>query len=448
MLKIFKLLTFINIIVLFTSCSFNNPGGFFEDETVNLEKKLLEKNSKLVFSETKKFQEEIVGKIAKVVEKPIIVKNWTQSNLQSSNHIPHLSYENKKQLVFKSKKLGKNKFDLSNLFFEPLLLNNKIFFYDTSGNIYNFSLTENDLVWKFNFYKKRYKNIPIKIKLQIIDNSLIISDNLGYVYCLKIKSGKLKWAKNYGVPFRSNIKADNENIFVLNQDNKFYIINKEDGNLDLNFETFPSFLKSKRETNISLDSANNNVYFITSSGELYSVNYRTKNINWLSSLSGTKLEGSDLFYSSPIVFKDDKIIFSSSFSTYSVNSKNGQINWELPFSTYLRPIVSKNFIILSSKNGFVVNVDLKSGKVIWSKDIYGKNKKLTKEKIGEINSITFISEQVLATTTKGFFLFIDYKDGKIINYTKASRGGFFSNPIVVNNKIHVIDKKFRVLIFN
>ena len=49
MLKIFKLLTFINIIILFTGCSFNNPGGIFEDETVNLEKKLLEKNSKLVF---------------------------------------------------------------------------------------------------------------------------------------------------------------------------------------------------------------------------------------------------------------------------------------------------------------------------------------------------------------------------------------------------------------
>jgi len=63
-------------------------------------------------------------------------------------------------------------------------------------------------------------------------------------------------------------------------------------------------------------------------------------------------------------------------------------------------------------------------------------------------SLVLVSDQILVTTSKGFFLFINYKNGEIINYTKASRNGFFSNPILVNKKIYIIDNKMRVLIFN
>ena len=31
---------------------------------------------------------------------------------------------------------------------------------------------------------------------------------------VKKGSGKINWAKNYGVPFRSNIKVDGDNVFL------------------------------------------------------------------------------------------------------------------------------------------------------------------------------------------------------------------------------------------
>ena len=68
--------------------------------------------------------------------------------------------------------------------------------------------------------------------------------------------------------------------------------------------------------------------------------------------------------------------------------------------------------------------------------------------VGEIISILLVSDQILATTSKGYFLFIDYKNGKLLNYTKASKSGFYSSPIIVNDMIYTIDKNFRLLIFN
>jgi len=448
MIKFFKLLVLINLVFFISSCSFKNTGGFFEDRLKELEVQIAKKNSKLVFAQRKEFREEISGSLQKTKLQSITNKNWLEKNFTSSNYIPNLEYENKKELVYKSKKVGKNKFDTSDLFFETLIFEGNIFFYDTSGSIYNFSVDNRKLVWKFNFYKKRYKEIPINIKLTISNENLVISDNLGYIYCLAINSGKLNWAKNYGVPFRSNVKIDDGDIFLLNQDNKFYSIKEENGEKNSSLETFRSSIKTKQETNVGLDTIKNNIYFLTSSGQLYSINYRTNNINWLTSISTSLDSGSDLFFSSPIIYKDDKIFFSSSAATYSINAKNGYINWEIPFSTYLRPIVSEHFMFLASKDGFLLNLDYETGKVIWSKSLYKTNDKLKEKKIGYIRSFLLASNQILVTTSKGFFLFIDYKNGKILSYTRASKAGFFSNPVLVDKKIYAIDNKMKVLIFN
>ena len=72
----------------------------------------------------------------------------------------------------------------------------------------NFQLVKK-LKWKFNFYKKRYKNIPIQLKLKISNNKLIVSDNLGYLYCLEIKREKLL-GKKLWYPFYINYKDQDE----------------------------------------------------------------------------------------------------------------------------------------------------------------------------------------------------------------------------------------------
>ena len=447
MSKINKLSFFFGILFFLYGGSFQNSGGFFENKVEEFEKEIQLKNSKGVFALQKKFNKEVSGTVPKNLNKPISAEEWTESGLNLNNYIPNLIYKNDKNIFFKSKKIGKNKFKLSHTFFEPLIQGEKVFFSDFSGNIYNYSLTDRRLVWKFNFYKKRYNNFPIETKLKLSKDNLIISDNLGYLYSLNIETSEIKWAKNYGIAFNSNLKIYDGKIFSLNQDNKFYIVNETDGNQILGLETFPTFLKTRYNTNISLDG--NNIFFLTSNGELYSINHLSNNINWLSNIfSKNSAGGAELFYSSPIVYKDGKIFFSSSVSTYSINSSSGLVSWELPFSTNLRPIVTDQFIFLASKDGFLINVDNQTGRVNWSKNLFKKENKLKKNKVGDIISILLASDQLLVTTSKGYFLFIDYKNGKLINYTKASRSGFYSSPIIVNNMIYSLDNKLRLLIFN
>ena len=203
-------------------------------------------------------------------------------------------------------------------------------------------------------------------RISISKNNLIISDNLGYLYSLNKKTGKINWAKNYGVPFKSNIKIDGDNVFLINQDNKFYIISETNGKQKLDLETFPSFLKTNIKTNISLDTNKKNVYL----EKIYSLNYKNRNINWLFSLTAINTDQPvDLFFSSAAVNQNNEIVLSSALSTFSMNSINGSLNWEVAVPSNILPILLDNNIILSSRKGFVLNIDRKTGKVLWSRNI-------------------------------------------------------------------------------
>ena len=115
--------------------------------------------------------------------------------------------------------------------------------------------------------------IVIVNMIKIILNNLIASDNLGYFYNINIDTGQLIWAKNQGVPLTSEIKSYSEKIFLLNQDNKFYIFEKNNGKKILDFETFPVILKKNNKQTLALDSRDN-LYFVTSAGQVFSLNHQ------------------------------------------------------------------------------------------------------------------------------------------------------------------------------
>jgi len=429
------------------NCSFGVGGGW-NDLSKDLEEAKARKNAKIIFSTAKKFEEEIKNNKIIKISKSSTNKEWNQQNFTTGNRVPHLTYQNKKNLILKSKKLGKNSFDLIGVDFEPIIEKDAMFFYDPSGTVFSYSIDRETLIWKYNFYRKRYKNTPKEINLSISADNIIISDNLGFIYSLDKNSGEIKWAKNYGVPFRSNIKIDGDDVFLVNQDNKFYVISENNGKQKTDLETVPSFLKSKNKSNVSLDNIRKDVYFITSAAEIYSVSYKNKNINWLFNLTGGSTDQQvDLFYSSPIVYLDNEIILSSALSTFSMNSTNGFVNWEFPFASEIKPIVLRDYIFLTSRKGFILNLDRKTGKIVWSGNLFKKSKKLEYQKTGDITSILFISDQIFITTERGYFLFLDYQNGEIINYARVSKS-FFSKPIIWNETILIIDNKMRVLQFN
>ena len=205
-------------------------------------------------------------------------------------------------------------------------------------------------------------------------------------------------------------------------------------------------METHNKQSLSIDSEN--LYFSTTSGRIFSINYNDYKVNWLTNIKKINvLEDTPLFFSSSIVRKNNSIFISTSQVTLSLNSQSGKVNWEFPIGTNIRPININNLLFLTTKNGYIICLNSDNGKVIWSNKLFNDNKKFQKKTIGNFNSLLIISNQIFITTENGYFLFINPQNGKLLSYAKVTNG-FFSNPSVSNGKIYIVDKNLRVLSFN
>ena len=72
------------------------------------------------------------------------------------------------------------------------------------------------------YLRNKILNIEKKLNL-IIDNGVIfVSDNIGFLYAFDYKNNKVIWAKNYKIPFRSNLKISQDKLLASNQNNNLY----------------------------------------------------------------------------------------------------------------------------------------------------------------------------------------------------------------------------------
>ena len=143
-----------------------------------------------------------------------------------TNNLLNLKYSNLNEQNFRSKKISRK--SIGNYILSE---NNNIICSDLNGNIFIFSLIDKKLINKFNFYKKKFGNLEKKLNL-IVENGIIyVSDNIGFLYAYDYKKRRIIWAKNYKIPFRSNLKISEDKLLASNQNNNLYFFNKYSGEI-------------------------------------------------------------------------------------------------------------------------------------------------------------------------------------------------------------------------
>ena len=84
-----------------------------------------------------------------------------------------------------------------------------------------------------------------------------MKNNLGYLYSFDYYKNRILWAKNFKIPFRSNIKIFKNKLILSNQNNHLYYIDKNNGNILKLIPTEETLVKNKFVNNISLNSESN-----------------------------------------------------------------------------------------------------------------------------------------------------------------------------------------------
>jgi len=449
-----------NVILIFfisitLSCSFDNKTGIWKDisniKVDNSSVESIEANTSVtryedVFIKNKIFNEEVnvSNNFFSKLEVPIRVENWSEEYGAKTNNISNFYYNGSKNILSKSSKLSRLSLKKNLIFYKNNLIN-----FDHKGAIFIYSTSQKKKIFKFNFYKKKFKNVKKQIYLLVNNNVLYAADNLGYIYAIDVKNKSLIWAKNYGIPFRSNLKFADGQIFLANQDNVIYSINAKTGNKNWQYSTNLTFLKSDFKNNFAIDEFNKNLFFLNTNGEFYSINYLNRKINWVLNLKNSALPGdTSLFLSQPIVIKKKNLIISIKNTILNYNTLNGSINWSLLSNTRLKPILTTNYAYILSNKDLLICVDNKTGQVLWSQNIYNNvEEKIRIKKIGKFFDLKMINNEINIFSKNGYLLSFNHKNGKILNIKKISKKGINSEIVVLKDNIFLVDNNNRLLKF-
>tara|TARA_Y100000591_G_scaffold327587_1_gene352362 strand:+ start:6474 stop:7802 length:1329 start_codon:yes stop_codon:yes gene_type:complete len=434
------------IFTFFQHCSFDNKSGIWKSETKVLNNEASDDLSQFEDLNTDKssFKKELSIKNNFNFNLPKVYSNsvWPDIFYNQSNNFKNFKYSDLNRKLFQSKKITKNKID-NYILFE----NNNIISTDQAGNINIYSLKDNKKIFQFNFYKKKFKKNKKKLNIIIENNVIYASDNLGYLYSLDLINKKILWAKNFKIPFRSNLKIFKNKLILSNQNNHLYYVNKRNGNILKLIPTEETTVKNKFENNISI--YKDSTFFLNTFGSLYSIDNEKMQINWFINLNQTStLTPSNLFLGNKLIANKNKIIVTTNNFTYIMDSNTGSILYKKNFSSLIKPLLIDNYLFLISKNDLFISLNLNNGEIIYSYDI---NKKIseflnTKRKKAKFKNIFMLNNKIYIFLENSYVVIFEV----IGNIEKIIKLPYKLNsqPIVIEDSIIFFNFKNKISIVN
>ena len=438
-----------NLIIFFfiIGCSFDNKSGIWKSE------KIIVDNDKNIFKDFKdiSFTPEIFNKTILlkknykfILTKPIHNNIWNDIFFSENNNLNNFKYNDLNQVKKISKKISKGKINKY-----KIIENENLIISDQKGNLIIFSLIENKVISKFNFYKKRYKHLKKEINLYVDNDIIFATDNFGFVYAYNYISKKILWAKNLKIPLRSNIKVVNNKIIFSDQKNNLYFLNKKDGVLLKQIPTEETQVNNNFINNLSI-SNNKNLFFINSFGSLYCIDLNILKIKWFKNLNQTlNYNPSNIFTGQPIISVENKILASSKNNTYVIDEKLGTIIHKFNFSPVIKTIINNDYVFLISKNNYLVSFDLLSGNILYSLNIDEEISKFSKK--SKQNKLIFKNFMIL---NNSLFIFLENSfylkfsvSGELLEIRKLS-SKMNTQPVVIKDSILYLNNKNKLVILN
>ena len=438
-----KLYFILIILFFFNNCSFDNKSGIWKSDNI------ITNQEKNIFKDFKKIStsEEIFNKIVPFDNKykfkilPSINNlKWQDIYFNEENNLKNLKFNNSNQIVFKSKKLSRNKVN-NYLLFE----NDNLIISDEKGNIIVFSIKKKKIISKFNFYKKRYKGVKKKLNLFLENNIIYISDNIGYLYSFDYKNNKIIWATHYKLPLKSNLKIAGNKIISADVNNNLVFFSKSTGEILKLIPTENITITNNFVNNLS--QYKDNLFFLNSYGSLYSSNTESMNLKWSINLSPSlNLNQTNLFNGSEIINDGSRIIVSSNNNTFLIEAKTGTVLSEFNFSSIIKPILHNGIGFFVTKNNLLVAINLKNAKVLYSQDITLQVAKFlsTKKKSLSYKNIMLLNGEIFIFLKNSFIL--NFNNNGELKEIKKLPSKINTFPIIIDSSILFLNSSKKLII--
>ncbi len=416
-----KLFFFIFITFTTISCSFNENSKIWND---NRKFSNQDKNIKKIFTDN----DTVVNEL-----NPFLKLNLPNNILNNNNNFETFKYSGNLDKVA-SYKFSKFR-NLKKNNFKPLFLEDGIIFFDNKGSIFKYNYEKN-IVWKKNYYSKYEKKIGPKLNFSSKDNHLIVADSVAKIYLLDTTNGKLIWSINDTYPVNSDIKIYKDKFFLIDYENSLKCYFLKDGSECWSLKTENTFTISNSKNSLIINDGL--VIFNNSIGDVTAVDILTGLIEWQLPTQNSNIIGKTYDFEISELISDKNFIYFSNNKNqfYSVDLKNGTVQWMNKVNSIISPFFIGDYIFTISSEGYLFTIQKNFGNIIRVNDIYKFYKKKKRLKVKPIG-FTIANNNLFLTSSDGKIIVIELVTGKIVKYQNISKG-IISRPFIYDENLFVI----------
>ena len=183
---------------------------------------------------------------------------------------------------------------------------------------------------------------------------------------------------------------------------------------------------------------NDLIYFKNSIGDISAVDINEGELLWqLPTQSSLIYEAAFSLETSDLITDGNTLFFSNNKNQFfSIDLGIGSFNWENQVNSSLRPSLVGNYIFTVSLEGYLIVIEKNSGNIIRVTDVFNNFKKKKRDKIKPVGFIIG-TNNIYLSTDNGRLMVIDIKSGRTKSILKIDNDKI-SRPHVIDKDLYVV----------
>lgn len=321
--------------------------------------------------------------------------------------------------------------------YSPIIKNNKIYFLTNSGRLLAYDLENKKKIWQLKIFDKSGLENFKTPHISYYEDKIFATIGSNKIVAVSFE-GKIIWQKNISSILISAPISDGKTVFAISDNNKLYALDATSGEI--------KWIHSGIDCSTSIfGSADPVIYkdiiFASySSSEVYALNKNNGQEIWMHDLNFDKAINSDFYLSdadaSPIVKDNIAFLIANAGLMKAVNIKSGDLLWKKEIAGIVNFWIAGDYIYLINNDNKLLALYKKNGGIKWISDLPDfKNKKKPITKY-IYSGISMAGDKIIISKNDGALIFVSPFDGKIEKEITIGKK-IFHSPIIVNNKIYI-----------
>ncbi len=384
-----------------------------------------------------------------LLPKPKTVKAWTQAGGLSHHVMQNPALAKKIMQAWKTS-IGQGGSKKSVLLAEPVGQNGIVYTVDSAGYVQAVSALSGKKIWGVLLPKKgAIRRISsIGSGLAVEDSRLFVSLGTGEVVALDAHKGSELWRVNLTSPVRSAPTVYGGRLFVITADNRLTALAQDDGRM---LWQYYAFLEDISLLGRAAPAINKGIGIAAfASGDVVAFRPENGSILWTEALGAVRMNdaGSDIndIRARPVIDQDRVFVVSSGGLLSALDLRSGGIIWEREIGGINQPWVAGDVLYVVSSYAELVALEAVSGKVLWVnqltqwKDPDNKKHRLT------WTGPVMAGNRLILTNSDGKAISVSPKTGTIIGWDEIDESATLP-PIVLNDTLYFVTENGNLIAY-